>query len=164
MELTNEDIKAIWAQREKKYGEDVAQEALCQTLEKARKGEVEKPLHYAAVSASNIAKDQDKRQDYALAYQKAISGERLEWEPAREETDKGSAVVYKKLPVPAPRSCWDQPDLLEVLELLRLVALDSTGQLLIRQACGEKVKINPGQESKVRARLREKLKAEELRE
>jgi hypothetical protein len=160
MELPDEDIKATWTQIKKKYKEDVAQEALCQALEKASRGEVEKPLHYAAVSASNIAKDQRKRQAYVLAYQEALSGKRLDWEPEREGTEKDSSVVYKKLPLPAPRGSWDQPALLEVLELLREMALDPAGQLLLRQARGERVRITRSQESKVRAWLREKLKAE----
>jgi hypothetical protein len=72
----------------------------------------------------------------------------------------GLSVEFKKVPLVAPLTHCEQPNLTEVLELLREVALDSTGHLLIRQACGERVEITPSQESKLKARLREKLKAQ----
>jgi hypothetical protein len=75
----------------------VAQDLLYQAFEKASRGKVEKPLHYAAVSALHIAIDRDKRQANTLAYHKALSGKRLDWEPEYGKADKASAVVFKKI-------------------------------------------------------------------
>jgi DNA-directed RNA polymerase specialized sigma24 family protein len=162
-DLINQKIQETWMRIAKRFGqdgEDVAQEALCQLFKKASQGKVEKPLQYAAKSAKNIARDLQRRQGYALAYQQARSGEWLGWEPEGEQTQQGSSAVVKKLPIAAPRSQWDQPDLMEVLQLLREMVLDSTGHLLIREACGERLEMTSHQESKFRVRLRQKVKAE----
>ena len=79
--VNGQEIQDTWAQIKRRYGEDVAQDLLYQAFEKASRGKVEKPLHYAAVSALHIAIDQDKRQANTLAYYKALSGKRLAWEP-----------------------------------------------------------------------------------
>ena len=165
IELINQEIhkKREEIANAKRFGqdaEDVAQEALCQAFEKARSGKVTKPLRYAAKSAKNIAKDLRRRQRYARAYQQALSAERLEWEPEGEQKQQGSSVVYKKLPIALPRGQWEQPDLMEVLQLLREIVLDSIGHLLIREAAGKRVEMTPHQESKFRARLRQKVNAE----
>jgi hypothetical protein len=55
----------------------------------------------------------------ALAYHKALSGKRLNWEPEYGKADKASSVVFKKFPIPAPHLSWDIASQVEARELLR---------------------------------------------
>lgn len=87
-EPINQKIQETWKRMAKRFGEDgedVAQEALCQALEKATRGTVEKPLHYAAKSAWRIAKDERK------AYSSDIPGS-----PVTRQVAGGDAARGKR--------------------------------------------------------------------
>jgi DNA-directed RNA polymerase specialized sigma24 family protein len=166
--VTDQEVLDTWVKIANKHGEDVAQESLCQAFQKAKRGAVEKPLHYAAASANHIAKDERRRRVYALAYQRLLSGMRLDWEPEIRETDVPPLVMYTKTRVPklkktpniSLRETRTPANQVEAKELLREVEHDPMGKLLIRQTLGENVRINPTEASRARARLRRMREAE----
>jgi len=166
IELINQEIHNTWkgianAKRFGQDAEDVAQEALCQAFEKASRGEVDKPLHYAAVSAKYIAWDEWRRRANALLYQIALSdawskneGESSEMDDARLMTfKKARTPKMKKLPRMSFRDDRNPAGQVEAKQLLRAIEQEPSGRRLICQAQGEHVKINPSQASRARARL-----------
>jgi DNA-directed RNA polymerase specialized sigma24 family protein len=168
VELINQEINNTWKRMAKNYGEDVAQEALCQAFEKASRGEVDKPLHYAAASAKHIAWDEWRRRVYALLYQRILSNTWSKSGAESSETDDSPLITFKKTRTPrlkkSPRMSFrddrNPASQVEAKELLREIELNSSGLRLIRQAGGEHVKISASQVSKARARLLKRVLVE----
>jgi DNA-directed RNA polymerase specialized sigma24 family protein len=160
-ELINGEIDSTWRQMAKKYGEDVAQEAMCQAFEKASRSEVNKPLHYAAVSAKYIAWDEWRRRVSALLYQRALSDTWSKNGAASSEADNAPLITFKKtrtprlkkLPHMSFRDDRNPESQVEAKELLREIEQEPSGLRLIRQALGEHVKVSASQASRVRARM-----------
>jgi DNA-directed RNA polymerase specialized sigma24 family protein len=153
IDLINQKIQDTWKQIECKYGEDIAQEALCQAFEKAAQGKVEKPLHYAAKSARRIAKDEGKRQRFLREYHVPLSAVGLDWvEPERDETDEALIVEFQKTP-PEAHIYWDPVSHIETLRRAREIDHDPGVRRLISQTDGESVRISASQASKVGARV-----------
>ncbi len=158
-ELTDEEIKSTWNQIARKYGDDIAQEALCQAFAKAAQGKVEKPLHYAAKSARQIAIDEGKRERFLRKYHVPLSDVGLDWvEPERDETDEAPFEKFQEAS-PEGRIDWDPVSHVEALRLAREIDHDPSLRRLISQTDGENVKISASQVSKARARLRKRILA-----
>jgi DNA-directed RNA polymerase specialized sigma24 family protein len=154
IELTHQKIRDTWTSIAGKHGEDVAQEALCQAFKKAKRGEVKKPLHYAAASARRIAIDEWRRRAYALLYQRALSdtlskegAESAEMADAPLITFNARTPRLKKLPRTSLRDDRDPAGQVEAQELLSEVEHDPSGLRLIGHALGQDERISPSQAS-----------------
>ena len=161
IEAVNQKIHDTWKQIARKYGEDVAQETLCQAFEKAARGKVEKPLHYAAAAAWNVDKDECERERSFQKFRVALS--HVRWEkrvpPEENEADEPPFGKFQKTP-PEARIYRDPVSEVEAMRLARVIDYDPAGRRLINQTDGEGVKISPSQVSKARVRVLKRVLAE----